>query len=100
MHDANPGNILAHGYVKKGEAKSAMETADVVVEDSFVTGFVEHGYIEPEAGWAQRVGDRLEITVSTQAPYMDRDEVAQIIGIPNESVRIIPTACGGGVAGC
>lgn len=99
MHDANPGNILAHGFVKKGDAKSAMETADVVVEDSFVTGFVEHGYIEPEAGWAERVGDRLEITVSTQAPYMDRDEVAQIIGIPNEAVRIIPTACGGGFGG-
>jgi len=99
IHDTYPGNILAHGYVKKGDAAAAMKTADVVVEDSFATGFVEHGYIEPEAGWARRVGDRLEISVSTQAPYMDRDEVAQIIGIPNESVRIIPTACGGGFGG-
>jgi CO/xanthine dehydrogenase Mo-binding subunit/aerobic-type carbon monoxide dehydrogenase small subunit (CoxS/CutS family) len=99
IHKKNPGNILAEGYVKKGDAAGAMEGADVVVEDSFLTGFVEHGYIEPEAGWAQRVGDRLEITVSTQAPYMDRDEVAQLIGIPNESVRIIPTACGGGFGG-
>jgi CO/xanthine dehydrogenase Mo-binding subunit len=30
---------------------------------------------------------------------MDRDEVAQLIGIPNESVRIVPTACGGGFGG-
>lgn len=99
IHETNPGNILAHGYVKKGDAAGAMARADIVVEDSFATGFVEHGYIEPEAGWAQRVGDRLEITVSTQAPYMDRDEMAQLIGIPNESVRIIPTACGGGFGG-
>ena len=99
IHETNPGNILAHGYVKKGDAAGAMAGADVVVEDSFATGFVEHGYIEPEAGWARRVGDRLEITVSTQAPYMDRDEMAQLIGIPNESVRIIPTACGGGFGG-
>ena len=99
IHENHPGNILAHGYVKKGDPAAAMKTADVVVEDSFETGFVEHAYIEPEAGWAQRVGDRLEITVSTQAPYMDRDEVAQLIGIPNEAVRIIPTACGGGFGG-
>ena len=99
IHDNYENNILAHGYVRKGDAAAAMNTADVVVEDSFETGFVEHAYIEPEAGWARRVGDRLEITVSTQAPYMDRDEVAQLIGIPNESVRIIPTACGGGFGG-
>lgn len=99
IHPSYDDNVMASGYVKKGDASEAMKTADVVVEDSFDTVFVEHGYIEPEAGWARRVGDRLELTVSTQAPYMDRDEVAQIIGIPNESVRIIPTACGGGFGG-
>ncbi len=99
IHENHEQNILAHGYVKKGEAADAMKGADVVVEDSFATGFVEHAYIEPEAGWARRVGDRLEMTVSTQAPYMDRDEVASILGIANEDVRIIPTACGGGFGG-
>ncbi|MEE2996491.1 MAG: molybdopterin cofactor-binding domain-containing protein [Pseudomonadota bacterium] len=99
IHEGYPGNVMAEGYVKKGDAAAAMKTADVVIEDSYRTGFVEHGYIEPEAGWARRVGDRLEITVSTQAPYMDRDEVANILGLPNESVRVIPTACGGGFGG-
>jgi len=99
IHDGFPGNVMAEGFVKKGDAAGAMKTADVVIEDSYRTGFVEHGYIEPEAGWARRVGDRLEITVSTQAPYMDRDEVANILGLPKESVRIIPTACGGGFGG-
>ena len=99
IHEKHAGNILADGYLKKGDGAAAMATADIVVEDSFETVFVEHAYIEPEAGWARRVGDRLEITVSTQAPYMDRDEMAQMIGIPNESVRIIPTACGGGFGG-
>jgi len=28
--------------------------ADVVVEGEFETGFVEHAYIEPEAGFARR----------------------------------------------
>ena len=58
--------------------------------------FVEHAYIEPEAGFARRVGDRIEIQACTQAPYMDRDDVAKILGIAPEQVRIIPTAVGGG----
>jgi aldehyde oxidoreductase len=61
--------------------------------------FVEHAYIEPEAGWAQRVGDRLEIHVTTQTPYMDRDEVAVVMRMSPSNVRIVPTACGGGFGG-
>lgn len=99
IHPSYGDNVMASGYVKKGDASAAMKSADIVVEDSFETVFVEHGYIEPEAGWARRMGDRLEMTVSTQAPYMDRDEVANILGIAKENVRIIPTACGGGFGG-
>ena len=41
-------------------------------------------------------GSRIEITASTQAPYLDRDGTAAILGLPPASVRIIPSACGGG----
>jgi CO/xanthine dehydrogenase Mo-binding subunit len=60
---------------------------------------VEHAYIEPEAGYARRVGDRVEVHASTQAPMMDRDETARVLGLPPERVRIVPTACGGGFGG-
>ncbi len=63
------------------------------------TAFVEHAYIEPEAGYARMVGDRIEIAACTQTPYMDRDEVANVLGISKSSVRIIPTATGGGFGG-
>ncbi|MCK5621205.1 MAG: molybdopterin-dependent oxidoreductase, partial [Alphaproteobacteria bacterium] len=56
----------------------------------------EHAYIEPEAGWARRVGDRIEIFATTQAPYMDLEETANILGLERDQVRIIPSACGGG----
>lgn len=99
IHADKPGNILAEGYVRKGNAGDALAASDITAEGNFETGFVEHAYIEPEAGWARRAGDRLEITVTTQTPYMDRDEIAQVIGIEPEQVRIIPTACGGGFGG-
>jgi CO/xanthine dehydrogenase Mo-binding subunit/aerobic-type carbon monoxide dehydrogenase small subunit (CoxS/CutS family) len=96
LHAGRPGNILTRGRVARGDAAGALAAADVVVEGAFETGFVEHAYIEPEAGFARRVGDRIEVQACTQAPYMDRDGVAGLLGIAPEAVRILPTAVGGG----
>lgn len=96
VHADRAGNILVRGRVMRGDVEAALDAADVVVEGEFETGFVEHAYIEPEAGFARRVGDRIEIQACTQAPYMDRDDVARILGVAPEAVRIIPTAVGGG----
>ncbi|MGL4324479.1 MAG: molybdopterin-dependent oxidoreductase, partial [Beijerinckiaceae bacterium] len=96
VHGHRANNILVHGHVERGDADAAMNGADIVVSGTFETGFVEHAYIEPEAGYARRVGDRIEIAACTQSPYMDRDDVAKLLGIPPNSVRIIPTAVGGG----
>ena len=94
-----PGNVLLDGGVRKGDPEAAWRTCAAVAEGSFETKFVEHAYIEPEAGWAQRVGNRIEVYVSTQTPYMDRDEVALVMKLPPSQVRIVPTACGGGFGG-
>jgi aldehyde oxidoreductase len=84
------------GRVVHGDVETALREAAVVVEAEYETGFIEHAYIEPEAGFACRVGDRIEIQSCTQSPYMSRKDIAAILGIPEESVRIIPTAVGGG----
>jgi CO/xanthine dehydrogenase Mo-binding subunit len=96
VHDKRPGNILTRGRVVKGDVEAALASAPVTVEGEFETGFVEHAYIEPEAGFARRVGDRIEIQVCTQAPFMNREDIAKILGIAEDAVRIIPTAVGGG----
>ncbi len=95
LHPHTPGNILIRGRVARGDTAQGDIRAAIAVE----TGFVEHAYIEPEAGYARRVGETIEIVATTQTPYMDRDEIALILGIPPERVRIIPTAVGGGFGG-
>jgi CO/xanthine dehydrogenase Mo-binding subunit/aerobic-type carbon monoxide dehydrogenase small subunit (CoxS/CutS family) len=94
-----PGNLLLDGGVTRGDAEGTFGRCAAVAEGTFETAFVEHAYIEPEAGWARRVGDRLEIHASTQTPYMDRDEVASVMRLAPQQVRIVPTACGGGFGG-
>lgn len=91
-----PDNILARGRLLRGDVDAAMATATHIAESEIRTHFVEHAYLEPEAGYARRVGDRIELFVTTQSPYMDRDETALILGIRPEQVRVIPSACGGG----
>ncbi len=99
LHADRPGNVLTEGRLEAGDVAAALDAASATADIALETSFVEHAYIEPEAGWAVRVGDRLEMTVSTQSPYMDRDEVASVLGIGPEKVRIRPSACGGGFGG-
>lgn len=96
IHESRCDNILVRGQVVHGHVDSAFARADVVVEDEFETGFIEHAYIEPEAGFARRVGDRIEVQTCTQSPYMMRKDIASILGIAEQAVRILPTAVGGG----
>ncbi len=96
IHENRKENVLVRGRVVRGDVELALKDADVVVESEYETGFVEHAYIEPEAGFARRVGDTVEIQACTQSPYMDRNDIAKILGISPEKVRIIPTAVGGG----
>ncbi len=99
VHEDKPGNVLTRGHLKKGDIETGFAEADHIAEGTWQTSFVEHAYIEPEAGWAERVGDRLEMHITTQAPYMNRDEVALVLGVEKEQVRIVPTAVGGGFGG-
>jgi aldehyde oxidoreductase len=99
IHASKPDNILTSGIVESGDPQRAWATAPHTAEGKFETSFVEHAYIEPEAGFAERVGNRVAIHACTQAPMMDRDEVARVLGLPREDVRILPTACGGGFGG-
>jgi len=96
LHSERENNIMCEGFVRHGDAGSALARAEVIAEGCFQTGFVEHAYIEPEAGFAQRVGDRVEIHACTQAPVMDQEGVASVLGLPLDHVRIVPTVTGGG----
>jgi CO/xanthine dehydrogenase Mo-binding subunit/aerobic-type carbon monoxide dehydrogenase small subunit (CoxS/CutS family) len=96
VHAGRPGNVLVGGTVERGDAEQGLARAAVVATGSFETSYVEHAYIEPEAGHAWMDGDTLVIAACTQSPIMDRDDTAAILGLAPEKVRIIPTATGGG----
>ncbi len=96
VHDTRPDNTLIRGNVRSGDPDAAIAAATHHVSGSVETSYVEHAYIEPEAGIGWLEGSTLVIQACTQAPVMDQEDTAKVLGIPKEQVRIIPSAAGGG----
>jgi CO/xanthine dehydrogenase Mo-binding subunit/aerobic-type carbon monoxide dehydrogenase small subunit (CoxS/CutS family) len=108
LHARSPDNVLCRGRVVRGEVEGALEQATHVADETFESGYVEHAYIETEAGHAEIVEAhdgagaplrRVRIWACTQTPYMDRDEIAHVLGIAPAQVHIVPSAIGGGFGG-
>ncbi len=96
VHESRAGNVMCGGFVTCGDPQKALREADIVVEARYRTGFVEHAYIEPEAGFAQVVDGKIEVHACTQAPVMDLEALEEILAMDRSRVRVIPTATGGG----
>jgi len=96
LHPHAAGNLMCDGLVQCGDATAGLAAASIQTEVVLETGFVEHAYLEPEAGYAQRQGDRISVFGGTQAPFMNRDSIADILGISASDVRIVSSATGGG----
>ncbi len=103
LHERWPDNVLCRGRVVRGDVDAALARAAVRVDGELSTSYVEHAYIEPEAGYAEwnTEGGRARVTIfaCTQTPYMDRDEIAHMFALAPEQVRIVPSAVGGGFGG-
>ena len=96
VHADRPSNVMCSGVVRRGDVDAALRDASIVVEGLYSTPFVEHAYIEPEAGCGFVKDGRIEVHAGTQAPVMDRDGLASILAMDQDKVRIVPTAAGGG----
>ncbi|HEC22507.1 MAG TPA: aldehyde oxidoreductase, partial [Chloroflexi bacterium] len=98
------GNLLKHIKVRHGDIEKGFEEADVVVERTYHTPTTEHAFLEPECSIGVPAGfdeehQKLTVYVGSQIPYADRHQVARILGVPEDQVRIRGTLIGGGFGG-
>lgn len=96
VHDV--GNVLVNWHIERGDVDKAMAEADVVVEGEYRTHHVEHAYLETEAGVAWMENDVVTLRVSTQV-IEHAAEIAQILDLPENKVRVIASYMGGGFGG-
>src|SRR5882672_12303646 len=98
-HVHEGGNLLRAWHIRKGDATEAFARADVIVEKTYRTPFVDHVYLETETGigWIDAEGV-LVLRVSTQVLEHFRD-VAEVLRLPHGRVRLEGAYLGGGFGG-
>jgi CO/xanthine dehydrogenase Mo-binding subunit/aerobic-type carbon monoxide dehydrogenase small subunit (CoxS/CutS family) len=100
LHDAFPGNVLRHVKIRKGDVRSALARADIIVEETYRTQAVEHAYLEPEAGIAYVEADgTLTVVSPSQNITHHRSHLSKMLGLPLNKVRCIMSPVGGGFGG-
>lgn len=100
VHEDVPGNLLQHTMVRKGDVASAWAKCAYIAENDYSTQRVEHTYIEPEAAVAYLdVNGVMNVLNSTQYPFRDRKQLAPILNMPVNMVRVQQQVTGGGFGG-
>lgn len=92
-------NILAHIPILHGDVERGFVEAEVVVERTYRTAPVEQLFLETEGTVADWDGETLTIYTSGQHPHRDRIQLAEIMNLPANRVRVIYPYVGGGFGG-
>jgi aldehyde oxidoreductase len=102
LSEQNPEtpNVLNHFKVRKGDIQIGFDMADVIVQGDYQVPFVEHAYMETEAGIAVPHEDgSLTIYCGTQGPEEDLPQIERALGLEKGQVRITHMYMGGGFGG-
>jgi aldehyde oxidoreductase len=90
------GNICGRTELQLGDVDEGFKEADAIVGDEYTTPFLEHGYLEPEAGLGMVEPDgKVVVWIGTQAPFTVREEIASNLCLPKERVRVVGMPMGG-----
>jgi CO/xanthine dehydrogenase Mo-binding subunit len=93
-------NVLGTARLADGDVDAALAGSHTVVRGRFQTPWMYQGYIEPQTAIARLDPDgELIIHSSTQAPFVIRDNIARLLGLPVERVRVRATPLGGAFGG-
>jgi CO/xanthine dehydrogenase Mo-binding subunit len=93
------GNLLVDWNLASGDVDASMAQADHVIEAEYHSQAVDHAYLEPEAGvgWIDSDGV-VTLRVATQV-IEHATELAALLGLPANRLRVIATYMGGGFGG-
>ena len=93
------GNILSKSVTNRGDLDAAMRDAAYTAQGVFQTQMIEHGFMEPECAIAYPTEEGMEVLSQGQGIYEDRVQIAKMLGVPKEEVRIKLVSNGGGFGG-
>jgi isoquinoline 1-oxidoreductase len=84
---------------QEGDLEEGKKLSTKIIEGSYYNCYVAHAPLETHTALAKVDGDKAVVWASTQTPFRAKDEVAQVLGLPAENVRVIAPFVGGGFGG-
>jgi len=108
MHDAmkpdsavihGDSNVLAKTTTSRGDMAKAKAESAFTAQAIFQTQRIEHAYMEPETAVARLGGNGVELFSQGQGIYEDRIQIAKLLGLPQDRVRVTLVPNGGGFGG-
>ena len=92
-------NVLETCSIRSGDVEKAFGNAAWIAKGVYETQRVEHAFLETETAVALPENDGIRLYSQGQGAYVDRNAVAEILGLPAEKVRVIQVQNGGGFGG-
>jgi CO/xanthine dehydrogenase Mo-binding subunit len=90
------GNVCCHASLRAGDLTAGFAEADVILESTYATESVHQSHVEPRVATAVVLpGEIPTVYTNTQLPYWIRTNVAHVLGVPEDQVRIVTTGIGG-----
>ena len=89
-------NVLYEFHHRIGDVDAAFAAADHVFTDEFAFSRMAHLHLEPSVTLARPLGDGVEVWSCNQDPFLLRQEIAEICGLPEHAVRVRTLSIGGG----
>jgi xanthine dehydrogenase molybdenum-binding subunit len=94
------GNLLEETVIRRGGDVDAILAASAfTARGTFRTQMIEHAFLETEAALALPEENGVRLYSQGQGVYEDRRQVAALLGLAEEQVRVIQVANGGGFGG-
>ena len=98
--EERPRNVSGVAHIKRGNVDEALRGADVVISGTYRIAGAHQSFLEPHIAVARPEPEGgLTVWSSTQGPFVVRDTVASVTGLPEHRVRVVPMAVGGGFGG-
>ncbi len=93
-------NVANHLQFNRGDLSEGFKAADYVVEREFDTAMVHQGYVEPHNATGIYSSDgHATVYCSSQGPFAIRSLTAQVLGMAEGNIKIVPAEIGGGFGG-
>ncbi|MGP3982174.1 xanthine dehydrogenase family protein molybdopterin-binding subunit [Streptomyces sp. KR80] len=93
-------NVVHRQPIIRGDVAAAAERADVIVSGEYEVGMQDQAFLGPESGLAVPAEDGgVDLYIATQWLHSDLRQIAPVLGLPEEKVRMTLSGVGGAFGG-